>query len=357
MIDIQDLTKQVIANCEISDARHAGLFSICGLALRLRDLYKWEMRLPPWQEKDTSEILEWIETKENKWESLLETDYHGIAINGDTFEPFDTEGINARLEPLGLHYGAGYARSLKPTFLLARIESREEINGHRVYTLEKELARDLLTIPALNQGDCVIFRREAARMFFWDQMSYLNKSGKPALKYALEQCGLKYGDTEALRQNLDRLLAVQSQTYIFHEIGEMDESAFPRDLWREIIAAFPHTLVEFAARTVKDLLADTGRSGTLRHLLRQRDAAAFGFYAAFIDGLGKAFFPELRTAFATFSAAGDWDVLDRAVSAGFASAKNRAENMIEIYHEGKRIDDLKWAEKEIQEKLLCDVIK
>ena len=39
------MTEQVLRNCHISYARHAGLYSICGLALRLRDLYKWEMGL------------------------------------------------------------------------------------------------------------------------------------------------------------------------------------------------------------------------------------------------------------------------------------------------------------------------
>ena len=59
MIDIDSLARQVLRNCHISDARHAGTYSICGLALRLRDLYKWEMALPPWIEKDSSELLDW----------------------------------------------------------------------------------------------------------------------------------------------------------------------------------------------------------------------------------------------------------------------------------------------------------
>jgi len=37
MIEIDTFARQVLKNCEISDAQHAGLFSICGLALRLRD--------------------------------------------------------------------------------------------------------------------------------------------------------------------------------------------------------------------------------------------------------------------------------------------------------------------------------
>ncbi|MGA2402714.1 MAG: hypothetical protein ABSG91_13580, partial [Syntrophobacteraceae bacterium] len=42
--EISDLQRQVQKNCDISDARHAGVYSLCGLLLRMRDLYKWEHR-------------------------------------------------------------------------------------------------------------------------------------------------------------------------------------------------------------------------------------------------------------------------------------------------------------------------
>jgi hypothetical protein len=60
MLEFDSIIHQVLQNCDISDARHAGLYSVCGLALRLRDLYKWEKGLNPWEEKDSSEVLEWI---------------------------------------------------------------------------------------------------------------------------------------------------------------------------------------------------------------------------------------------------------------------------------------------------------
>ena len=70
MLNLDDISRQVLHNCDISDAYHAGMFSICGLALRLRDLYKWEKGLPAWEESDSAKVLEWIEAKENKWEWL-----------------------------------------------------------------------------------------------------------------------------------------------------------------------------------------------------------------------------------------------------------------------------------------------
>jgi hypothetical protein len=52
MSDLDRLIRQVRRNCDISDARHAGMFFICGLTLRLRDLFKWEKGLSPWEEGD-----------------------------------------------------------------------------------------------------------------------------------------------------------------------------------------------------------------------------------------------------------------------------------------------------------------
>jgi hypothetical protein len=59
-----------------------------------------------------------------------------------TYEPFDTIGINDVLVPHGIFYGAGYGRSLKPTFLLSKIKQKNKINGFKVFVLGEELARD-----------------------------------------------------------------------------------------------------------------------------------------------------------------------------------------------------------------------
>jgi hypothetical protein len=170
MVKIESIVDQVLHNCEISDAQHAGLYSICGLALRLRDLFKWEKRLPPWKEKEAVEVLEWIGEKELRWAELEDRQYQEIRIENSLHDPFDTDGINASLAPLNLFYGAGYARSLKPTFFLAAIDQRQVIQGHAVCILGCELARDLLTIPALSQDQVILLRKESAQLYLWDQM-------------------------------------------------------------------------------------------------------------------------------------------------------------------------------------------
>ncbi len=52
-------------NCAVSDARDNGIYSMCTLFLRLRNLYKWEHGKLPWQEEEPAILLDWIEKKED----------------------------------------------------------------------------------------------------------------------------------------------------------------------------------------------------------------------------------------------------------------------------------------------------
>ena len=352
MNEIEAITRQVLHNCDISDAQHAGLYSTCGLALRLRDLYKWEHRLNPWEEKDTSEILDWIGEKEALWEKLADAKPAGIQIQGKDYDLFDTRAINTILEPRGLFYGAGYAYRLKPTFFLAEIVNKRQNNGYTVYTLGRELARDLLTLPALTQEQQILLRTDSARLVMWDQMTYIKKSGRPALRFALEHCGLKKHSPEALQHHLPILLAAQKDNYIYHEIGELSDSTFDPNIWRELIAAFPHSPIELLARGLKDLLADTHPSGTLNHLIENRKFAGLGFYTAFLDGMLKELFPQLRNAFIDFTETGNWRIIKAAAGEGYQHAKKATGEMIELYQTGKTKKQQGWAKKQIEERLL-----
>lgn len=355
MLELGHITNQVLQNCEISDSHHAGLYSICGLALRLRDLYKWEKGLAPWDERDSSEILEWIGAKEQKWEDIAENDYIPISILGCHYDPFDTLAINAALKPYGLFYGAGYAHSLKPSFFLANIDDIRNVCGHAVYTLGRELARDLLTIPALTQDSFVLLRKESASMFLWDQLLYVKRSGRDALKFALQNCGLQDQHPKTLRRNLDKIFAAQRETYIYHEIGEIKDTVFERGIWREVVAAFPHTAVELLARSVKDLLADTNKYGTLPYFIQTRKTASLAFYVAFFDGLAKALFPELGACFQEFIQTRNWQVIENAVDTGYNTAKHYASQIIHIYQAGKQKNDPAWAKDEIEKRLLDEI--
>lgn len=346
------IAKQVQKNCNISDATHAGVFSICGLALRMRDLYKWEKQLPPWKEKAQEDILDWIGQREETWDDIREVPYQSIIVAGVEYDAFDTVGINRVLAASGLFYGAGYAYSLKPTFFLAHITREQNIEGRQVLVLGKELARDLLTLPAMSRDGVIVLRTEAARMYLWDQIQYLKKSGKPFLEYALAQIGVTDQDPGTLRQTLPQLFAAQAETYLRHEVGESMDQVFDRETWREMIADYPHTPVELLVRAVKDLLADTSENGTLPHLIHSGQVVSLALYVAFLDGLGRELFPEFRPAFRRYMENGDLAAVARTVTAGHRNARHMVTDIIALYREGRNGKGKSWAAAEISRRYL-----
>jgi hypothetical protein len=345
---LKRLTRQVLFNCDVSDARHAGIYSVCGLAMRLRDLYKWERRLSPWQEDEAALVLDWIGAKEDLWEDLLEADYSRLTVGGTDYEAFETQPINAALAGWRYFYGAGYANSLKPTFVLAKIDREETRCGFRIRYLGREHARDLLTLPAFNQDGEVILRTEAARMFLWDQIAYMSNSGRRALDLALTACGLPDSRNATIRRNFDALFEVQQQILLNHEIGELEEQVFNRQVWRQLVGDHAHTPVELLARTVKDLLADTGGNGALTILLRDRDAAALGLYLAFGNGMTRLLTHELICAFDAFVKDRGWDPLITASQDVRQRAVSLAHQLIELYELGRRRQDPKGTREAIE---------
>jgi hypothetical protein len=349
---IDGLADQVLLNCAISDARHVGLFSVCGLALRLRDLYKWENRLEPWVEEESSKLLNWIGQKEDRWDGLLDRDFDPLDLDGRSYDPFDVREVNEILEPMGLIYGAGYVQSLKPTFFLAALDEKREMQGTPIYILGRELARDILTLPALAQDQCIFVRKESARYFLWDQIFFVKKSGRAALDFALGRYGVEHGRPESLRQNLGRIANAEVDVYVHHELGEVRERSFDRDLWRNLIASFPHSPIEFLARVLKDLLADTNPHGKLRFIAEERREGSLAFHVAFMDDMRRILFPALVQAFDGFMDTGEWPPIEEAILKGHDDLRVYADRLTALYAAAREKGDMEWGRREISAQLL-----
>src|SRR5512143_3076915 len=101
-------TRQVKHNCDISDAKFWGYYSICGLLMRYRELYRSEHRLAPWDSIANDEVAKWIQERESLWQALGDKELQQIVFEGKSYDPFDVNGLNSALQDTGLLYGAGY---------------------------------------------------------------------------------------------------------------------------------------------------------------------------------------------------------------------------------------------------------
>jgi len=352
VFDLKNLIEQIRHNCSVSDCRYAGAYSVCGLALRLRDLYKWEKGLEPWVEENSPVILDWIGEKEEEWDKLAEQEFAGITLDGKTYDPFDVEGINVLLKPVGLFYGAGYVQGLKPSFLLAELVEKRQVDGFPVYVLGREHARDLLTVPALSQNNSILIRKESARVFLWNLVFFLKKSAREALRFALEIYGVPDQDLKALKENFARICEDEVETYLYHELGELRDMDFDREVWRDIIVTFPHSVIEFFVRAVKDVLADTNEYGKLRYIIGEQKTSSLALHAAFLDGLRKELCPEFVESFRKFKETRDWECVEEARAGGYRMAREQAKAITEIFRIGKQKDDVAWAAREIEKTVL-----
>lgn len=302
-------------NCDISDARDHGIYSICNLVLKLRNLYKWEHAIEPWQEPAAPDLLDWIDKKENYWETIVAEPYLPLVLDGREVDPHDAAAVNGLLAEPGLYYGAGYGRSLKSIFFLAEKLREEKAGGCPVVILGREQATELASPFAMLQDGVILIRREPLRFFFWDHVQEIRSSAKLSLHYALQRYGiLRNGklDQGLFRDRLDTIVDSELPIFIYHEVGEMRQEDLDSDTLRRIIAVFPDSIIEFVARAVKDVLADTHQEGMLGFIIRERRDASLGLYAGFLAGLRRELFSEIAPAFEQFLRDRDWQGIERA---------------------------------------------
>ena len=337
--ELSDLQRQVQKNCDISDARHAGVYSLCGLLLRMRDLYKWEHRMVPWQEPKPADLMGWMEDREQYWEEIIEEEIAPVVLGGERFDPYDMDGLNDRMRPLGLVYGAGYGIGMKPTFFLAECAETSSVGGLRIDVVNRELARDIFMTPAMRQGDQIFARRSCMLFFLWDHILEARPSAREATDFALARYGV---DLDEVRRNpahfgdlLERIAERELETWVYHEIGEVLETGFDSGHWQELVSTYANTPVEIFARVLKDVLADTHSEGLLGHIVRNRVESSLGFYVAFQRAISRAVFPEIRDAFFQFRQTGDWNLIEAARESGRMNMYRHAAALTRLHREAQ----------------------
>ncbi|KPK00542.1 MAG: hypothetical protein AMJ60_00735 [Desulfobacterales bacterium SG8_35] len=342
-------------NCDISDARDNGIYSICTLVLKLRNLYKWEHGLEPWQEPDSPVLLDWIAAKEEYWESIHAEPFSDIPINGEGIDPFLLAPINRHLSIDKQVYGAGYGRSMKAVFFMAEILEDRIVEGCPTLILGREKARELSSPFAMLQDGTIYIRKDPMRFFFWDQIQELNPSCRIAMQQALGAYGLmKKGctlDREKMIAVFDDIVEKELDIFIYHEVGESQENLLDSKVLKGIIGAYPASVLELLARSVKDILADTHPKGLLSHIVAMEKKSSLGFYLSFLDGMRKLLCPELNEASKGFWDTGDWSLLKNAGMA--CREKNEAlalkfRDLKQRLDKGESPEELRvWAEENV----------
>jgi hypothetical protein len=355
--------KTIRRNCDISDARDNGIYSICTLVLKLRNLYKWENGLAPWQEPDSPVLLDWIAAKEEYWEFIKNEAFLQISINGEEVDPFLLPEINGYLAFDNHVYGAGYGRSMKAVFFIAEVLEDRLVEGCPTLILGEEKARELSSPFAMLQDGVIYIRKEPMRFFFWDQIQEISPSSRIAMQQALSCYGLMKNDCSFDRQRLidvfDTIIDGELDIFIYHEVGENQKNLLDSNVLKKIISAFPATALELVGRAVKDILADTHPKGLLGHILAREKKSSLGFYVSFLDGMRKLLCPEIIEASKQFWENGDWDLIEKArlecrlKNEGIASG---LQDMCNRLDQGESPDELRvWAAKNVLAPLGLDV--
>lgn len=310
-----DFTRTVQHNCDISDARDNGIYSICMLVLKLRNLYKWEHDIEPWEEPESAELLDWIDAKENYWEKIIDEPYQPFPGRSSSIDPYDVIAVNELLGNEEIVYGAGYGRSLKSIFFLAEKIREDLVEGCPVVILGREKAKELSSPFAMLQDNIITIRREPLRFFFWDHIQEIRSSNKASLYHALDRYGILAGgklNQGYFRDRLDTIVDGEIPMFIYHEVGEMLQEGLDSHAQRKIIGAFPDSVIEYVSRAVKDVLADTHPQGMVSYIVKEQREASLGFYVGFLAGLRRELFPQISSAFNGFLKAGDWHLIEDA---------------------------------------------
>lgn len=356
MIDISTLSSQVKKNCNISDAKFWGYYSLCGILLRLRELYRIETGLRPYEKILQKDVGEWIMKRENLWKEFEDESYEKISLHGNLFGPFEIERINAVLEKEGLIYGAGYGLHMKPSFFLADILSRETIDGFHVYITGREYARELSDNPAMLQDRTIIVRADTIRLLLWQRFEEMrcNKT-KEALVFAFSKYGIHPEETpsEDIDKRIQEVARSEAETYIYHELGEAVEGEKIGNAWKLLLTDLSDGRAGLFARGVKDVLADTSERGMLKDIIEHQKEGSMGFYLVFLGGMRKLIFPEIVSAFRSFARTGDWSKIDEARDMGYKKAGEYATRLLELFQEKRNTASLT---ESIENALLKDLL-
>ncbi len=283
---LDPLREQVQYNCDISDARHAGNYTLCIYLLKMREFYRWIHALDFEREIDGEAITQWLREQEDRWDAVIDEDYRPLELEGERFDPYNNAAINRRLDELGLFYHGGIGQKGVDHFFLAERIDQQVEDGVTITIAGQEYARDLTAPPAMSTADEIILRRESLKRMCWERYQewawnrFDNAMGTALSHYPFER---------SIPEALDAMVDAEQHTLIRHELGEMAISREFGPAWRAMMQRLLGTRAELLARAVRDHLADALE--LLPWLARQGNPASIHFYFANLTALRRQILP------------------------------------------------------------------
>lgn len=322
----RQLAKHVQKNCHISDARHAGDYTLCIYLLKMREYYRWEKSYSFNQSLSTDDIGKWLTNREQLWEEFENDDYKQIDINNISHNPFDSKGINEKLLKQGLIYSGGIGHKSKPHFFLAKLESKKEVNGFNILTAAKEYARDLTSPPAMSQGNTIYIRRESFKRMIWEKTEGW-RWNKP--ENAMARAMRCYDFSKNPEQALESMTNNELESAILHEIGEI-KAGEKLEGWADMMPDIASTQAEIMARAARDHLADA--NSTLPTLIERNNEASIHFYFANLTNMRKLMFPSLLSAYQNWIESHKTNAMEKAVNKGLNHWQKITTKMLSLHN-------------------------
>jgi hypothetical protein len=324
---VREVSETVQRNCDIADARHGGDYGMCAYLMKMREYYRWEKGLEFAARLPTDAVGEWLSAREALWAELADADFDAVTIDGDRFDPFDTDAINAALEPHDLVYSAGLIQGAKPNFFLGHLCHKEEPReGFSLRVADTELARGLNAPPAMTRGRTIFLRRESLRRYLWEKLeSWRWNRPDNAFGRALACYPFDMDLEDALEAMTEAELASARE----HEIGEFLAGELLGEAWNAMLLDVSGTPAELMARAIRDHLADCTR--TLPTLIEKRRTASIHFFAGNLNAMRRDIFPGLQKAYDEWIAERDLEPLAAMAKLGRHHWSQLAQELVDIH--------------------------
>ena len=327
-LDLANIQQAVQRNCHIADASAAGNYTLCIYLLKMREFYRWESGYNYGDILPNSEVGSWLREREELWERLQEENFNKIPINGELYDPFDSQTINSKLTPQHLVYSGGLGRNTNAHFFLGVLERHERHHGFDIIVVADEYARDLTAPPAMSQGKTIYIRREAMRRMVWEKYEqWLWNKPDNAMGRALQF----YPFENDLDLALTKMTNNELDAAVLHEIGEVNAFHILGEQWEALLYGLPHSKLELLLRSARDHLADC--SSTLPELIKRQNIPSIHFYIANLTNLRKDIFPGLIAAYENWIKTRNYDALLDIALKGQAHWQNVCKHILNMHQQ------------------------